>query len=82
MKKCFAKWNELQNKKDKCIMIVGDIPITYTSGKIPLHKAIYDIATPQYRLIKAYKDPIPEEKKMVKGNEKIKREIILILEKK
>jgi hypothetical protein len=80
MKKCFAKWNELQNKKDKCIMIVGDIPITCTSGKIPLHEAIYDIAKPNYRLIKAYKDPIPEEKKMVKGNDKIKREIILVLE--
>ena len=82
MKNCFIKWNKLQNKNDKCIMIVGDIPIKYYSDKIPLHEAIYDIAKSNYQLIKAYKDPIPEEKKMVKGNEKIKREIILVLEKK
>jgi hypothetical protein len=82
MEKCFVKWNNLQIKNDKCIMIIGDIPIKYSSNKIPLHEAIYDIAKPYYRLVNAYKDPIPEEKKMVKGNEKIKREIILVLEKK
>jgi tRNA G10 N-methylase Trm11 len=82
MRKCFEKWNKLQIKEDKCIMIIGDIPIKYSSEKMPLHEAIYDIAKSNYRLIKAYKDPIPEAKKMVKGNEKIKREIILVLEKK
>jgi DNA modification methylase len=82
MKQCFAKWHKLQIKNDKCIMIVGDIPIMYNLDKIPLHKAIYDLAEPYYNLISAYTDPIPEEKKMVKGNKKIKREIILVLEKK
>jgi len=82
MKKCFVKWNKIQNKKDKCIIIIGDILFKYSSEKIPLHEAILDIAKTHYKLIKAYKDPIPEEKKMVKGNEKIKREIILVLEKK
>jgi DNA modification methylase len=82
IKNCFVKWNKLQIKNDKCIMIIGDIPIKYSSSKIPLYEAIYDIAKPHYNLIKAYNDPIPEEKKMVKGNEKIKREIILVLEKK
>lgn len=82
MKDCFARWNKLQRKNDKCIMIVGDIPIKYSSDKIPLHEAIFDIAKTHYRLFKAFRDPIPEEKKMVKGHEKIKREIILVLEKK
>jgi tRNA G10 N-methylase Trm11 len=82
MKKYFTKWNKLQIKNDKCIMIVGDIPIMYNSDKVPLHEAIYDLAKPHYHLIRAYNDPIPEEKKMVKGNKKIKREIILVLEKK
>jgi len=82
IKKCFVKWDKLQIENDKCIMIIGDIPIKYSSDKIPLHEAIYDIAKSNYRLITAYKDPIPEGKKMVKGNEKIKREIILVMEKK
>ena len=82
MKKCFEKWDKLQIKKDKCIIIIGDIPIKYSSEKISLHEAILDIAKSHYKLVTAFKDPIPEEKKMVKGNEKIKREIILVLEKK
>jgi hypothetical protein len=81
MTKFFTQWSKLQIKNDKCVMIIGDIPITYCSKKIPLHEAIYNIAKPHYNLIKVYKDPIPEGKKMVKGNDKIKREIILVLEK-
>jgi DNA modification methylase len=82
MKKCFEKWNKLQIKKDKCIIIIGDIPIKYASKKLSLHEAILDIAKTHYKFVKAFRDPIPEEKKMVKGNENIKREIILVLEKK
>jgi DNA modification methylase len=80
MENCFKKWSDFQLKSDKCIIIIGDIPITYSSKKIPLHEAICEIAKPYYQLIEAFKDPIPEAKKMVKGNNKIKQEIILVLE--
>ena len=81
MKNFFLNWNRIQMKNDICIIIIGDIPITHSSKTVFLHEAVYDIAKSNYRLKKAYKDSIPEEKKMVKGNDKIKREIILVLEK-
>jgi len=80
MRNCFKKWSDLQIKNDKCVIIIGDIPITYSSKKMPLHEAMCEIAKSYYQLIEAFEDPIPEEKKMVKGNNKIKREIILVLE--
>jgi len=82
MKNSFALWKNYQIKNDKCIIIIGDIPINILSSKILLQEIICDIAKPNYHLVEAYEDPIPEEKKMVKGNETIKREIILVLERK
>jgi len=82
MKDSFFKWSYLQAKNDKCIIIVGDIPISLSSSKTPLPSAICEIAKQHYRLISAYEDPIQEGKKTVKGNNTIKREIILILERK
>lgn len=80
MKKCFKLWGDVQKQGDKCVIVIGDINISYNSANIPLSDLLVNISSPNYKLIEAYQDPIPESKKVVKGNNSIKREIIVVLE--
>ena len=80
MTKCLKKWSQYQLANDKCIIIIGDITLPQSDKAQNLAEFLEHSATPYYRLIEAYQDPIPEIKKLVKGNTRIKREIIIALE--
>ena len=80
MEKCFDNWSKLQKVGDKCIIVVGDIKVNYDNRKMSLTDVIVNLSTKYYSLVKSYKDPIPEARKVVKGNSTIKRELILVLE--
>lgn len=82
MTKCFNSWGRIQNQGDKCVIVIGDIDISYKSVKMPLSDMLVNISRKNYNCIEAYQDPIPESKKVVKGNNSIKREIIVVLERK
>lgn len=82
MKKCFKKWSKLQNAGDKCIIVIGDIPITYNNKKLTLSNLLTDISEKYYECIEKFIDPIPESKKVVKRNTRIKQEIIIVFERK
>ena len=79
MKSCFSSWSQMQKRGSRCIVIIGDVPIAYNQLKAPLYEAMRDIAKPYYTLCESFEDPIPESKKVVKGNTRIKREVILVL---
>lgn len=80
MQQCFKKWFKLQETGDKCIIVIGDIEISYNNNKVSLSDALIDISKNYYTCIKKFQDPIPETRKVVKGNTSIKREIIIVLE--
>ncbi len=80
MKKCFKKWSVVQTKGDKCIIVIGDIYINYERKKVSLSDVLIEISREYYTCIEKYQDPIPEKKKVVKGDTSIKRELILVLE--
>lgn len=82
MKKCFKKWAKLQQVGDKCVIVIGDICIIYNNKKVSLSEMIIDISKKYYTCIETFRDPIPESKKVVKGNARIKQEIIVVLERK
>lgn len=80
MKKCFIKWSAFQNKGDKCIVVIGDIKVKYENSSISLADVMIDLSKKYYTCIEKYQDPIPEIKKVVKGDTNIKREIIIVFE--
>ena len=82
MKKCFKKWAKLQESGDKCIIVIGDISIIHNKKKVSLVELLTDISKKYYTCIETFCDPIPEAKKVVKGNARIKQEIIVALERK
>jgi len=75
----FESWSRIQRRGDKCIAIIGDMSIVYNNIKMSLYEAIRIIAKPYYSMCEAFEDPIPESKKVIKGNGRIKREVILVL---
>ena len=80
MEKCFKKWARIQEKGGKCIVIIGDILVNYNKERLSLSDVMVKMASKYYCLIESFNDPIPESKKMVKGNNGIKKEIILVFE--
>ena len=80
MRKCFKKWAKIQSAGDKCIVIIGDVITNYKGGKLSLSEIMIDLAKKYYCVIETYSDPIPETKKVVKGNNSIKKEIVLVFE--
>lgn len=82
MSNCFRKWAGYQVSGDKCIIVTGDIKIKTSDSYIPLAQHIHDISHKDYSLIDAFQDPIPESHKLVKGHNNIKKEIIVVLERK
>ena len=79
---CFRKWSKLQCTGDKCVIVIGDIYIKYNGKKLPLSEILVDMSKKYYTCVELFKDPIPEAKKVVKGNRSIKQEIIIVLERK
>lgn len=82
MQKCFKKWAKLQVSGDKCIVVIGDISIFYNKKKVSLSEVLTDISKKYYTCVETFYDPIPEARKVVKGNARIKQEIIVVLERK
>lgn len=80
MRSCFKKWANYQLPGEKCIIVIGDIELTINHRKTSMVSLIEEESKRGYRLLDAYQDPIPEAHKLVKGNNKIKREIIIALE--
>ena len=80
MKKCFKKWAKVQHTGDKCIIVIGDIFVKYGKGRVSLSDVMIDLSKRYYKCLEIYQDPIPQIKKVVKGNTNIKREIIIVLE--
>lgn len=74
------KWASYQKAGDKCILIVGDIEIAVEGKRKSLAEFVKECSSKYYFFIEAFQDPIPESHKLVKGNNKIKREIIVVLE--
>ncbi len=82
MSRCFRKWAGYQDHGDKCVIVIGDIKINSNPVEIALAQHLENISKRYYRLNEAYQDPIPESHKLVKGHNTIKREIIVVLERK
>ena len=82
MSACFRKWANYQAKGDKCIIVIGDLKLSPSSSELALAQHIEEISSRQYKLKEAFQDPIPESHKFVKGHSTIKREIIIVLERK
>ena len=82
MKLCIKKWANYQNSGAKCVLIVGDIEILEAGKRKSIAEFIKEISSKYYFFIEAFQDPIPESHKLVKGNTNIKREIIVVLERK
>ncbi|MBD5104179.1 MAG: hypothetical protein HDT47_04855 [Ruminococcaceae bacterium] len=82
MQKCFEKWAKLQETGDKCIIVIGDINIIYNSKKTSLFEILINLSKNYYTCVETLCDPLPEAKKVVKGNARIKQEIIVVFERK
>lgn len=80
--RCFHKWAKYQEHGDKCIIVVGDIKVDPNTSEVALAQHLENISKKYYRLNEAFQDPIPESHKLVKGHNSIKREIIVVLERK
>ncbi len=80
MKKCFRKWYNLQKKGNKCILVVGNMKVSYMGEKSTLPDILANLASRYYSLNRAYTDDIPEKRKVVKGTSLIKQEAILVFE--
>lgn len=78
MKLSFSNWSKYQETGDKCVIIIGDIIIDNKVG-MNLSSFVIEIAnTCGYELIEYYNDPIPESRKIMKGNSNIKSEDICV----
>lgn len=82
LKRSLNIWAYNQKKGDKCILIIGEINIVIENKKLSLASFIINTANDSYRLIDIFIDPIPESKKVVKGNNSISKECIIVLERK
>ncbi|MBQ3570048.1 MAG: hypothetical protein IJA20_05145 [Methanocorpusculum sp.] len=80
MSTCVNKWSSFQKKGDKCIIVIGDVTIEYQQRPIELADLILQMAEKKYNLYDKYYDPIPSSKKQIKANTSIKRETIIVLE--
>lgn len=81
IRKSFLTWSNYQFKGDKCILIIGDM-IIEKEPLCTLKEFIIKVAEANnYILNVVFQDPIPEERKIVKGNNRIKSEHICIFEK-
>lgn len=76
------KWASFQHPRAKCILVVGDIEINVAGKRKSIAEFIKEISSEYYLFVEAFQDPIPESRKLVKGNNNIKREIIVVLERK
>ena len=79
MQTAIKKWASYQKQGAKCVLVVGDIEILVDGKRKSLAEFIKDISSEYYLFIEAFQDPIPESHKLVKGNNNIKREIIVVL---
>lgn len=75
---CFKKWHKIQPFGGKCVLVVGNLETKYKGKKYNMPDILVEIAMPYYCLVDAYVDPIPEERKVVKGNTKVKQEVVLV----
>lgn len=82
IQKSVLRWSANQLTGDKCIIVVGDILSNYNGKRTSLSDALVELTSKRYKLIESYSDPIPEARKVVKGNTKIKKESIIVLERK
>lgn len=80
MKTCFRKWASVQKKGDKCIVVIGDLSVRFKGNYLSLSDAMIELSKKYYICREKYQDPIPETKKVVKGDTNIKREIIIVFE--
>ena len=80
MKKSFCNWAKCQRKGDKCVLVVGDIMIAEGKKSMKMADCLVDLSKKYYTCNEMFRDPIPEIKKVVKGNSRIKQEIIIVLE--
>jgi len=80
MQTSINKWAHYQKSGAKCILVVGDIDIKVNDKRQSLADFVKEISSRHYHFIEAFQDPIPESHKLVKGNNNIKREIIVVLE--
>ena len=82
IKLSIEKWALCQNHGSKCVLVVGDIEINLAGKRKSIAEFIQEISSEYYLFVEAFQDPIPESRKLVKGNNNIKREIIVVLERK
>lgn len=79
---CINKWANYQECHDRCVIVIGDIFVNIDKQKLSLAQLIENKAKKYYSILDTFKDPIPESRKLVKGNTRIKQEIIVVLERK
>lgn len=77
---CFKKWYRLQPSGGRCVLVVGNLTTSYNGKRCSMPEAIVEIAMKYYKLEAAYIDPIPEKRKVVKGDTKVKQEAVLVFE--
>jgi DNA modification methylase len=79
MKRSFQTWSKYQKLGDLCIVIIGDIMFNKNAK---LSDILIQIARDnKYTLSNLLIDPIPEAKKIVKGNTRIKHENVCVFKK-
>jgi hypothetical protein len=77
MKNAMSMWFKYQKKGDYCIIIIGDLSI---DKKTTISEFVYKTAEDAgYKLKDILIDPIPDSKRMVKKESKIKTEEIIVL---
>ena len=78
MEDSFSNWSTLQRKGNYCIVIIGDI-VFNNSDKSTLVDLLINISKKNdYEIDNILIDPIPEIRKVVKGNSRIKNENVCI----
>ncbi len=78
MKCCFKNWYKMQPPEGICVLVVGNLETKYKGEKHKIPDVLVEIARPYYCLFDSYIDPIPEKRKVVKGNTKVKQEVVLV----
>ena len=81
MKTSVDMWSNMQKKGDRCIVIVGDMVLSKSVGT-KLSDYVVSLANSKYKLLDEYYDPIPESKKVIKGNSFLLGEKIIAMERK
>jgi hypothetical protein len=78
MNKSFYTWSKYQKKGDLCIVIIGDIIFNKSENQKISDLLILISKKHNYSLSNILVDPIPEKRKVVKGNTRIKNENVCI----